>query len=61
MEENEVDLTFDDNKENPPEPEKKKRSYKMATKLEVINAAHLSSISEAGRSYGIARQVCTCK
>ena len=28
MEENEVDLTLEENKENPPEPAKKKRSYK---------------------------------
>ena len=59
MEENEVDLTFDENnEENPPEPAKKKRSFKMETKVEVINAARLSSISEAARNYGIARQVC---
>ena len=58
MEENEVDLTLDENNEEiHPETAKKRRTFTIATKLEIINAAHLSSISEAARSYGLARQV----
>ena len=58
MEENELDLTIDnDEEENIPIPAKKKRNFSIATKMEVVHVAHLSSISGAARDYGISRQV----
>lgn len=54
------DISEEDEEANEinPQPAKKKRSFTRCTKLEVIKAARLSSISEVPRSYGIARQVC---
>ena len=58
MEENEFYFTIDnDEKENLPNPAKKKRNYSIATKMKIVHANHLSSSSGASRDYGIARQV----
>ena len=53
-----VDLSNENEEENDIRlTSKKKRNVSMITKLEIVHAAHNSSISEAARSYGVARQV----
>ena len=53
-----VDLSNENEEENDiPLPSKKKRNFSMITKLKIVHAAHNASISEAARSYGVARQV----
>ena len=53
-----VDLSNKNEEKNDiPLPSKKKRNFSMITKLEIVHTAHNSSISEAARSYGVARQV----
>ena len=47
----------ENNLEDMPTPCKTKRSFTMCTKLEVINFAQKTSVSEASRQYGIDRAI----